>query len=313
MRRSSSWRWRIVLGVTLLVAVVPYPAVAQIRATSYLWFIGAKPARAMNDLCVGDSVRIAVTAGRGLLSTRVVEEASVNLYGITIDGSSSDPAIGSISPERRNTSARGSPSGSVTFTFKANKAGATRLRFTGFDPNGGYAGGYRDGYLPAQFPVTVLDCAYQVTSMGRWTEPYVSHFASIDSVKLSSTETPGHFTGTGTWTFTILNHSPHGCPTLTQVYSGAIDIEADEIGRDELELKITHGPATGWSHLWLEFECYAFSESERYLRNPEPVTITVPAAGGSVSNRPTTLVDGFSAFYDLLGPMSIRVTRLSTP
>lgn len=270
----------------------------------------------MNDLCVGDTVKIAVTAGRGLLSTRVVEAASVNLYGITIGGNSSNPGVGSISPESLHTSARGSPSGSVTFTFKAKKAGATTLRFTGFDPNGPYSAGSGDhweDYLPAAFPVTVLDCAYQVTSMGRWTEPYVTHFASIDNVKLSTTEEAGHFTGTGTWSFTVQNHSPHGCATLTQTFSGAVDIEADAVGNDQLEVKITHGPATGWSHLWLEVHCYAFNESERYLRNPEPLTIIVPAAGGSVSNRPTTFEDGFGRFYDLLGLLSIRVTRLSTP
>ena len=307
-------RRRIALALIVLSAITAHSLAISVFADveRYVFYLSATPNRSLDNLCVGDVVRIDVAANRLHANSATIDPQTTNppvqVYGVTIEGNVGNPEVGSLYFTKRITSARGTPPGSAQFTFTATKAGTTGIVFKGTHIQKGWfmrMVSADKSYLSTELELTVRDCEYSVTATGHWHGFNLDYSAIVSDVRMS-TSGGGHYTGAGIWTFLIT--ATIGCAN-TQVYEAPITLTGDMEG-DRLSVEIEYDPPAGNWIYHPTYDCSIDHATETVTQVADQVTVEVPADGGSLS-VPQTLLDRLSGMGNLEGQARVTVTPVA--
>jgi hypothetical protein len=301
--RTRTRSLRDLVAALLLFALAAQPVLADGGAERYVFYLAAHANRSLDNLCVGDVVRIDVTAERFIANKRATDtdrntNPAVQVYGVTIDGTVGNPEVGSLFFTKRITSARATPPGSAQFKFTATKAGTTGIVFKGTHIQTGWFMRFVSPdrtYLSTEVEVTVRNCEYSVTATGHWHAYSLDYTALISDVRLKSAG-GGNYTGAGIWTFLITRVV--GCSN-TQVYEAPVTLNGTLEG-DRLTVEITYDPPIGDWIYHATYDCSHQHAIETVTSVADDVRLTVDVEGESLS-LPQTLRDRLSGVGDIEG------------
>jgi hypothetical protein len=205
----------------------------------------------VDDLCVGDLVKIDVQAVRILANQRVPTEAEArpvgHVAGVKIKAVSGNPDAGSLNPTERITTAAANPPGSAAFVFQATASGTTFIEFSGTEVQRTWAGVPTgiDVYLPTELEVTVKDCDYVVSATHLWhvqTTASGGYDYEESVMEFMKADRPGHYTGSGRWLLVKTeNPGVKGCPAHSRSFGAPVKF-VGQVEGDELKVDVNYQP-----------------------------------------------------------------------
>jgi hypothetical protein len=306
-------------GLVVLIAVtgLPLPASAVDEpqdAERYVFYLAAQANRTLDDLCVGDVVRIDVKAERFQANQRGADTSNrnttppVQVYGVTIDGTVGNPEVGALFFTRRITSYRRAPPGTASFKFTATKAGTTGIAFKGTHIQSGWFLQFARGtqsYLSTELEVKVSNCDYSVTATSAWDAFNLHYKALVSDVRMASSDGV-NYSGSGPWTLMITRR---GECANTQVYKARVELTGTVDG-DQLIVSLTYGrPVGNWIY-HPTFDCRRHHSTSTLHHTGGPLEVIVPVTGNASVTLPHTLEDWLVAHYNAEGSATVTVTRL---
>jgi len=314
--RLSSLPLALVLVLSLGSAGQIPPAHAAPAATELRYSMSAKKLGGNATICIGDDVPIHVRVTRAEFVGNQGNNVQ-DIPGARIEASMSNSGIGRLNPISIYTGWDSNDPGGADYTFHAEKAGTTIIKFKGTISQIWWPAKLglpplvnRRDFVNAQVDITVKKCDYKVTSISKWQVPGPVNLrieASISEAGLVDDGT-GRFTGTASVQWHLTTSKLLDC----EAQSVTTTSEAELTGvREDEELTLDLAFVT--ANITLPVFCVGSdggiaSGGTPTQMTPKPVTFTVPATGGGT--RETHVLQGPET---VSGSVVVIVTRVTQP
>lgn len=204
--------------------------------------------------------------------------------GAWVDAQVRDGAVGFVTPARQSalfaqglSDAPEEAPGQIAFSFHSKKAGTTSLKLTTIDGN---------RVVTSDVPVTVEHCEEEITAISTWDIPGPARLGLVASIHRApmNADEQGHLTGTANVKWFLVTGRVEDCAADVQMVSESRADLTGQIGPDgQVTVNVFYQP----TEINLADTCSnpegSISGDRRVLVTPQALSLTFPAAGGTVS------------------------------
>ncbi len=315
-KARRTFRWMRSITVIILVALVTSQfslvrAIPLADAATVSFSISVAPGTSP-DLCVGATrkfyANVIRNTDRYINDGKFLLSKSDRLANVDVKAEVADPKVGTISPAHKETSFKEEAGPQALFTFKATKAGKTKVVFNA-DVNAFYTGPHSEieqvekiyHVNKQSVDITVKQCKFKVSVNSKWSIPgeaNLSYVAEVNEAEVTGDE-QGHFTGSAKVNWTSNAGGVENCSGTSTVEPSPVNITGDMNESDELKLTFTFQSAQNT----IAAKCDGESGTTKIGLTADPLKLAVSADGGASSQsqalRGPGTVSG-SAFIDIV-------------